>query len=364
MEPQETEGHGMPMVSSEESLYVDIELPSESTYQSNRPTDNRLSLRDCGQWLLSIPDVQARALQSKREYRDLIRSLHNLERAHARLLHTSLAPPCFLQQHETADEILHFILNFLEAQSLGRLACSCTRFRGLVSLHAARRAHRMLQEERHHEETRQLSHPLQLVRATEQLQGIFPHHPYVRIPSLLLSRPVVLREAGDPDFNGIYFCTGSNGNGFVFTKPRTSVPALVEPAMRTSAQDVDLVDPTSMRREEPAGYRLKCIISKRFSNETLLWYCCKEILVTSTPNFDGDIDEDYPETTARAEVPNVMIAQRYAFWTRLSMLGDASDYDLFRYPSPTSILLRQGGVGWQSLSNSRHIQPPIVELID
>jgi len=352
----------MPMVSSEENLYVG--LPSGSMYPINSPAGNCLSLTDCGQWLLSIPTVHAGALQSTREYRELIRSLHHLERAHARLLRSSLLSPCFLQQHETADEILHFILNFLEAQSLGRLACSCTRFRGLVPLHAARRAHHILQQERHQEEKRQLSHPLQLVRATEQLQGIFPHHPHVRIPSLLLSRPVVLREAGDPDFNGIYFCTGSNGNGFVFTKPRTSVPPLVESTSRTSTQDVDLIDPTSMRKEEPAGYRLKCIISKRFSNETLLWYCCKETIVSSTPNADANIDEDYPEATMGAEVPNVMIVQRYAFWTRLSMLGDASDYDLFQYPSPTSVLLRQGVVGWQSLSNSRHIQPPLVELID
>ena len=34
-------------------------------------------------------------------------------------------------------------------------------------------------------------------------------------------RRIKVSGAGDPEFNGIYFCTGCNGNGFLFTKPRT-----------------------------------------------------------------------------------------------------------------------------------------------
>lgn len=331
---------------------------SDSDLEANH---SNISLERCGQWLLSIPSSHVLALENTEEYRQVVRWLRKLEGTHRTMLQGD-APPCFLQ-HQTADEILHFILHFLEAQSLGRLAATCTRFRVLVPLHASRRAQRTLQAQQEHGEERQLSHPLELVRATEQLQGQFPKHPHVRIPVLLLRRPVVLRNAGDDDFNGVYFCTGSNGNGFVFTKPRTHAPTLTQPATRTTAQDVEVLDPTSPRREEPAGYRLKCIISKRFSNETLLWYCCKEVLVASTAPSDHSNNSENADVVM-THATTCMIAQRYAFWARLSMLGDASDYDLCRYPSQTSILIRQGVAGWQSLSNSRHVQPPTVELID
>lgn len=371
----ETTSTSTPMVSStteDGSLYGNG-LLSETTHDvARQPDGHNISLQDCGQWLLSIPSVHAPALQQTPEYRDLVRSLHNLERAHARQVNSQPQQVTSFLQYHCADEMLHFILHFLEAQSLGRLAATCTRLQRLVPMHAARRAHQTMQaqpssqqpssqQQHQHQEERILSHPLQVVRAAEQLQGIFPQHPHVRIPSLLLRRPVVLRDAGDEDFNGIYFCTGSNGNGFVFTKPRSTVPPLTLPAIRTTAQDVEVLDPSSDRTQEPPGYRLKCIISKRFSNETLLWYCCKEVLVTSSSASSSSSTED---ATAPMTADTVMISQRYAFWARLSMLGDASDYDLCRYPSQSSVLRIQGAVGWQALSNSHHIHPPTVELID
>ena len=348
----------------------------QQQHQQQQVTNNNvISLERCGQWLLSIPSSHAVVLETTHEYRQVVHWLHKLEGTHRRMLiqgdddYDTATPPSFLQYH-TADEILHFILNFLEATSLSRLCATCTRFRALVRRHAARRAHCSLQaqQEHQHGEERQLSHPLQLVRAAEQLQGLFPDHAHVRIPTLLLRRPVVLSGAGDDDFNGIYFCTGSNGNGFVFTKPRTAVPPLHKPALRTTAQDVEVLDPTSDRRQEPAGYRLQCIISKRFSNETLLWYCCKEVLVSSvslsnSSEEDGN-EQPPPQPNEVAEMGSPLISQRYAFWARLSMLGDASDYDLCRYPSQTSVLVRQGVAGWQSLSRHGHVQPPTVELLD
>ena len=354
----EDEAQGMPMESSGSTYNVE----GGTAVETSQAASSVISLERCGQWLLSIPASHAVSLQNTHEYRQVVHWLHKLEGMHRRMLPGD-THPCFLQ-HQTADEIMNFILNFLEAQSLGRLAATCTRFRSLVPLHAAHRAQLTLQSQQQHGEERQLSHPLQLVRAAEQLQGLFPGHPYVRIPTLLLRRLVLLSDSGDDDFNGVYFCTGSNGNGYVFTKPRTSVTPLKHPALRSTAQDVEVLDPTSPRREEPAGYRLKCIISKRFSNETLLWYCCKEILVTSTSTNDDNNNHAQQAADVEMDPGTLMIAQRYAFWARLSMLGDGSDYDLCRYPSQTSVLMRQGVAGWQSLSNSRHVQPPTVELID
>jgi uncharacterized cupin superfamily protein len=58
------------------------------------------------------------------------------------------------------------------------------------------------------------------------------------------------------------------------------------------------------------------------------------------------------------------IAPQYNFFARLAMIGDALDDDLCQYPSQSSILQRQGDAGWQSLSNSREIHPPTVELLE
>jgi len=62
---------------------------------------------------------------------------------------------------------------------------------------------------------------MKMLRAREQIEGICPKvAPFVRVPMLGLSRRVEVKSAGDDEYNGIYFCTGCNGNGFIFTKPR------------------------------------------------------------------------------------------------------------------------------------------------
>lgn len=58
------------------------------------------------------------------------------------------------------------------------------------------------------------------------------------------------------------------------------------------------------------------------------------------------------------------ISQRFSFWAKLMVIGDASP-DVCRYPSQTSILTRHSNAdGWQNLSTTRSIQPPVVELLD
>jgi len=65
---------------------------------------------------------------------------------------------------------------------------------------------------------------MKMLRAQEQIDGVGPREeagPFVPIPMLGLRRRIKVSGAGDPEYNGIYFCTGSNGNGFLFTKPRS-----------------------------------------------------------------------------------------------------------------------------------------------
>jgi hypothetical protein len=82
--------------------------------------------------------------------------------------------------------------------------------------------------------------------------------------------------------------------------------------------------------------------------QTILWYMSKEVLATSESEDDNVRIGD--------------IKQIFCFWARLMVVGDASS-DTCRYPSQTSILLRQGG-GWESLSTTLTIEPPVVELLD
>mmetsp|Transcript_9379 Transcript_9379/g.13965 ORF Transcript_9379/g.13965 Transcript_9379/m.13965 type:complete len:147 (+) Transcript_9379:1-441(+) len=105
-------------------------------------------------------------------------------------------------------------------------------------------------------------------------------------------------------------------------------------------QRVNLTDNNDDGEETYPGRISRCIISKRFSNETILWYMSKEI-----------IDE-----TGK-------IKQLFSFWAKLMVIGEASP-DCCTYPSQTSILSRNGEPAWQSLSSNRTTTPPIVELLD
>ena len=121
-------------------------------------------------------------------------------------------------QHLAVDDVLLRIFEFIDCSSLVKTGTTCHRFRELSKRSAEQRTQRLA-------DGRLLKCAMKMLRAQEQIEGVGPREgnagPYVPIPMLGLSRRVKVSGCGDPEFNGIYFCTGSNGNGFLFTKPRS-----------------------------------------------------------------------------------------------------------------------------------------------
>lgn len=82
--------------------------------------------------------------------------------------------------------------------------------------------------------------------------------------------------------------------------------------------------------------------------KNILWYLSKEVI----------------ETNDSAEGRAGEVVQSFSFWAKLIATGVASP-ELCLYPSQTSILTFDGETeGWQSLSTTRTIQPPVVELLE
>ena len=77
----------------------------------------------------------------------------------------------------------------------------------------------------------------------------------------------------------------------------------------------------------------------------------KEVLVTEDNAADDSIQGEPGQ-----------IAQAFYFWANLMVAGDVTP-DVYRYPSQTSILQRNGD-GWQALTTTRETAPPVVELMD
>eukprot|EP01082_Thalassiosira_pseudonana_P011969 g10042.t1 g10042 contig4:1112616-1113995(-) len=396
----------------------------------NSPASNYGTLERCGRWLTSIPRDDVVALQNTSEYRDFLFAFDRLGEAHRRTVtlerrhlleteeadlvsspsantHTgsniascansTLSIPPFTRfqpmsspdsarrrhysflQHLADDDVLLRIFEFINCSSLVRTGTTCHRFHELTNRSAAQRTHRLV-------DGRLLRSAMKMLRAQEQIEGvdISEEMPFVPIPVIGLKRRVIVSGAGDPEFNGIYFCTGSNGNGYLFTKPRVPerrvrfengvvVQSIVgrvpmqQPNVEVEEdQDereiadiadaiVDVMDEDNngiadqrdggvdiLFGDEPNRSRLlRCVIAKRFSNETLLWYMSKET-------------ED--ETTHE-------ISQHYSFWGRLMVTGDASP-EVCKYPSQTSLLSRNGEPAWSSLTPNNDVAPPIVELLD
>ena len=69
------------------------------------------------------------------------------------------------------------------------------------------------------------------------------------------------------------------------------------------------------------------------------------------------------EVEVENEAHGVEVVQRFDFWARLMVTGDASP-DICRYPSQTSILSRNGDPAWQALSANPNLHQPTVELLD
>ena len=203
--------------------------------------------------------------------------------------------------------------------------------------------------------------PMHLLRAYEQAEGISPRAgPFVRMPFLGLPRRVEVSRCGDEEFNGIYFCTGCNGNGFVFTKPReprrrvrtvTLAEVVAANAPAVAADEFEDAVSNDNRQGEAAsrstestcpGRLLRINISKKFSDQTILWYMSREVI-----DDNGD--------------PS--IAQAYCFWAKLMARGQGSSDDSM-YPSQTSNMMRTGDRAWGGLGMMRDTAPPVVELLD
>ena len=65
---------------------------------------------------------------------------------------------------------------------------------------------------------------MRMLRPQEQIKGVGPQEggfgPFVPIPMLGLPWRVRVSGGGNLEYNGMYFCTGCKGNGFLFTKPQ------------------------------------------------------------------------------------------------------------------------------------------------
>ena len=168
-------------------------------------------------------------------------------------------------QHLADDRILMKMLSFLESRSLVRVSGTCTRLKELTHRSAHERTRDMMSE-------RQLSNVMQLLRAKEQIEGVCPpgvsdgeRSVHVRVPTLLLNRRVQISSAGDPEYNGIYHCTGSNGNGFIFTKPRFPLERVT--GLSRPSKEIPPSSGSGSDLSGQSGRILVCIIAKRFSNE-------------------------------------------------------------------------------------------------
>ena len=152
------------------------------------------------------------------EYNDFLHAFQKLEQAHRKvasarrgigLEHVTES----ILQFISDDDVALRIYDFLNSQNLVTLGETCNRFHTLCKLSAKQRTEHM-------NECLYLESYIKLLRAKEQTEGILPRCRSVRVPILGLQRRVIVSESSDPDYNGIYFCTHVNGNGFLISKPR------------------------------------------------------------------------------------------------------------------------------------------------
>jgi len=285
--------------------------------------------------------VDIHALTQTPEYSAFLHAFEKLEQAHREI--ASSRREIGLEDHTESilqcisdDDVALRICEFLNCQNLVTLSETCNRFHSLCNLSAKQKTARM-------NGSFYLESYMKLLRAKEQTEGILPHCRSVRVPLLGLKRKVIVSECGDPDYNGIYFCTGSNDNGFLFSKPRFNCIGWQRRRRRTDGEPgkpptVKVQGEEIFPENNPDRF-LRCIVSKRFSDETILWHMSKEV-----DTKDG-------------------VRQEFSFWVKVMVAGEGSP-ELCRYPSQTSIISRNGDPAWLSLSPNRTTAPPTVELID
>jgi len=314
-------------------------------------------------WLEGIPRGDIADLKETSEYKAFIGAFQMLEKAHRKVA-TSRREVSFNGQSESIlqcisdDDVVLRICEFLHCLDLVLLSETCSRFHSLCNLSAKQRTSHMNGKF-------YLDSYMKLLRAKEQTEGIIPDSVSVRVPLLSLQRRIIVADAGDEDYNGIYHCTGTNGNGFLFSKPR-SYQRRRQLAHRNYSdefieQGLDAAQRRTRRRiiQEPDGYagtvntqgeeifpdnnpnrHLRCLICKKFSSLTILWYMSKEV-----ETGDGEVK------------------QEFSFWAKLMISGQGTP-DICRYPSQTSILQRDGDDAWLPLAQNQTMQPPNVELLD
>lgn len=260
---------------------------------------NNNSFLQYSQWLSSISSSDAALLASTAEFQTFLLAMKRLEVRHIGILnHNNMKVSEKFLQNQADTDILNRVFDCLNSVELVHAARTCSRFFRLAKQNAHNRTKLM---------TFQLSNSLQLLRAKEQLEGAAVDRLFVPVPTLLLNRRLIVQFTGTPVYNGVYSCTGCNGNGYVFSK---------------HSLDDD---------------HTKCIIEKRFSGSTLLWYM-------------GMIEHGDEE--------------RFHFWAPLLSTGDARP-ELHLYPSQTSVLQRDNPErGWEALLTAPNRDPPVVELLD
>jgi len=117
------------------------------------------------------------------------------------------------------DDVLLRIFEFLRSHCLIQTSITCSRFHQLARRSATQRTYDVVN-------TRQLGNVMKLLRAREQLYYVDENNAntncHVPVPTLLPSRRILVNNSGDPEYNGVYYCTECHINGFKFTKPRFS----------------------------------------------------------------------------------------------------------------------------------------------
>lgn len=285
-------------------------------------------------------------LKKTNEYEVFMKAFQALEQSHRRAVSTNKR----LSLDIISDSIVIRICDFLNCFQLASFSKAGSRFRTLCNLSAKQRTS-------HLNGRWNIQSHMHLLRAKEQAEGILPNSIAVRIPLLGLEKRVYVSSCSDHDFNGIYNCTGINGNGYVFSKPRFGNPQRVIDTDAAADADADArgedlnsngifvhdeeTFPCTSNEKTTKTPFLRCVISKRFSNDTLLWYLSKEVRVLG--NNEG-------------------VKREFCFWTRL-MTSEQGTPDTCIYPSQTSIQTQNGQPGWLSLRENLISVPPIVELV-